>query len=84
MDLPDSDWGDFSCRRAVDSSSLFYNVPTINKIFLLLLLLTKQFKSLSTERTKSVFVTKWNADPRENPLPGSYSLQKRNLTQNVI
>ena len=21
MDLPDSDWGDFSCRRAVDSSS---------------------------------------------------------------
>ena len=22
MDLPDSDWGDFSCRRAVDSSSL--------------------------------------------------------------
>ena len=20
--LPDSDWGDFSCRRAVDSSSL--------------------------------------------------------------
>ena len=23
MDLPDSDWGDFSCRRAVDSSSYF-------------------------------------------------------------
>ena len=23
MDLPDSDWGDFSCRRAVDSSSCF-------------------------------------------------------------
>ena len=23
MDLPGSDWGDFSCRRAVDSSSLF-------------------------------------------------------------
>ena len=22
MDLPDSDWGDFSCWRAVDSSSL--------------------------------------------------------------
>ena len=22
MDLPDSDWGDFSCRRAIDSSSL--------------------------------------------------------------
>ena len=21
MDLPGSDWGDFSCRRAVDSSS---------------------------------------------------------------
>ena len=21
MDLPDSDWGDFRCRRAVDSSS---------------------------------------------------------------
>ena len=21
MDLPDNDWGDFSCRRAVDSSS---------------------------------------------------------------
>ena len=25
MDLPDSDWGDFSCRRAVDSSSLYLN-----------------------------------------------------------
>ena len=24
MDLPDSDRGDFSCRRAVDSPSLFY------------------------------------------------------------
>ena len=24
MDLPDSDWGDFSCRRAVDSSSYQY------------------------------------------------------------
>ena len=23
MDLPDSDWGDFSCRRAVDSSSYY-------------------------------------------------------------
>ena len=23
MDLPGSDWGDFSCRRAVDSSSLY-------------------------------------------------------------
>ena len=25
MDLPDSDWGDFSFRRAVDSSSLCRN-----------------------------------------------------------
>ena len=25
MDLPDSDWGDFSCRRAVDSSSYHYH-----------------------------------------------------------
>ena len=25
MDLPDSDWGDFSCRRAVDSSSYLKN-----------------------------------------------------------
>ena len=24
MDLPDSDRGDFSCRRAVDSSSYYY------------------------------------------------------------
>ena len=24
MDLPYSDWGDFSCRRAVDSSSFKY------------------------------------------------------------
>ena len=24
MDLPDSDRGDFSCRRAVDSSSFIY------------------------------------------------------------
>ena len=23
-DLPDSDWGDFRCRRAVDTSSFFY------------------------------------------------------------
>ena len=28
MDLPDSDRGDFSCRRAVDSSSYIY--PLIN------------------------------------------------------
>ena len=27
MDLPDSDRGDFSCRRAVDSSSLLSGVP---------------------------------------------------------
>ena len=26
MDLPDSDWGDFSCRRAVDSSSFKYAI----------------------------------------------------------
>ena len=25
MDLPDSDWGDFNCLRAVDSSSLIYH-----------------------------------------------------------
>ena len=29
IDLPDSDQGDFSCRRAVDSSSLFYIGNTI-------------------------------------------------------
>ena len=29
MDLPDTDWGDFSCRRAVDSSSFeeWYLIP---------------------------------------------------------
>ena len=27
MDLPDSDWGDFSCRRAVDSSSWWWFLP---------------------------------------------------------
>ena len=31
MDLPDSDWGDFSCRRAVDSSSLLcYPLITVD------------------------------------------------------
>ena len=33
MDLPDSDWGDFSCRRAVDSSS-FLMLSNISVIFL--------------------------------------------------
>ena len=28
MDLPDSDWGDFSCRRAVDSSSFSFRTYT--------------------------------------------------------
>ena len=32
MDLPDSDWGDFSCRRAVDSSSFFCYVTKKNII----------------------------------------------------
>ena len=31
-DLPDSDWGDFRCRRAIDSSSLVY---IYNNIFAL-------------------------------------------------
>ena len=43
MDLPDSDWGDFSCRRAVDSSSLkcisqkmFLNLPGPNELNLIM------------------------------------------------
>ena len=48
------------------------------------MLTTKQFKSLCFERTKSSFVTNWNADLREKPLLRSYWLYKTDLTQNVI
>ena len=40
------------------------------------MLTTKQFKSLCFERTKSSFVTNWNADLREKPLLRSYRLYK--------
>ena len=40
------------------------------------MLITNQFKSLSSEHTKSSFVTIWNADLREKPLLRSYSLYK--------
>ena len=35
MDLPDSDWGDFSCRRAVDSSSLIiiYDIISLSCLY---------------------------------------------------
>ena len=31
MDLPDSDWGDFSCWHVVDSSSLYLDVFQMEK-----------------------------------------------------
>ena len=30
MDLPDSDRGDFNCRRAIDSSSLTNDIEAMN------------------------------------------------------
>ena len=41
-----------------------------------IMLRTKQFKSLCFERTKSSFVTNWNADLREKSLLRSYRLYK--------
>ena len=29
-DLPDSDWGDFRCRRAIDSSSFDYSAASLD------------------------------------------------------
>ena len=58
MDLPDSDWGDFSCRRAVDSSSLFYIIDKssnyiVAAIDLALLLIVALAKQIMT-RTSSL------------------------------
>ena len=39
MDLPGSDWGDFSCRRAVDSSSCLLDIQeqTLGKVALVVI-----------------------------------------------
>ena len=45
MDLPDSDWGDFSCRRAVDSSSFvinMWNVLMLNNVYIFFKILTNR------------------------------------------
>ena len=47
-DLPDSDWGDFRCRRAIDSSSLIY----VSANFV--------FKDPISERSALVQVMAWH------------------------
>ena len=47
MDLPDSDWGDFSCRRAVDSSSYSKDYLRATNFTLIWLVLMTSYRNFN-------------------------------------
>ena len=59
MDLPDSDWGDFSCRRAVDSSSFGYGLSQcyIVTLFLIGLSLFPEWPSIVVCKIHTIHCT---------------------------